>query len=112
MKKIEREFPLSIDISFHKVFDAYRENLSADSETIKSRAEQMLALEKAYPILSEGMNTIEEVEAHQEIIDQVMEDLFSPVLQLNEIKIATIPFQEFIFKTFFSLVYFCNLSCG
>jgi len=92
-------FPLSIEISFKNLFDAYRDKLDSQNQLVKARAEEVLKVAAEYPILSEGMTTEKELEEHQKQIDFIMEDLFADVLQTNEIKIATIPFQELIFKS-------------
>ncbi|MGK0386735.1 MAG: hypothetical protein ACI849_001353, partial [Patiriisocius sp.] len=99
MKTQLQEFPLQIRISFKKLFDQYRTYVSEENVTMLNRAEILLDIEKKHPILSEGLNTEEECIQYKEQIDIVMADLFSSILEQNEIKIATIPYNEFIIKS-------------
>jgi hypothetical protein len=92
-------FPLDIEIGFKKLFETYRAKLDSPNAVVKARAKEVLKVADEFPILSEGMKTEEELAAHQEQIDFILTDLFPEVLQLNEIKMATIPFQELIFKS-------------
>lgn len=92
-------FPLEIEIGFKALFDTYREKLLSDNEFVKARAKEVLKVAKAHPELSAGVKTAEELKAYEQEIDFIMEDLFSEVLQTNEIKIATIPFQALVFKS-------------
>jgi hypothetical protein len=93
----EREFPLELNLSLSKIFDHYR-NL-ADTMGTNNRFEKVLEIEKKYPKLSTGLSSEEEVLQYQDQIDIVLDDLFPSALQLNEIKIATTPFQQSIFKS-------------
>lgn len=92
-------FPLDIEIGFRKLFDTYRSKLDSDTKEVRERAKAVLKVADEFPILSKGMKTKEELEAHREQLDFILLDLFSEVLQTNEIKIATIPFQELVFKS-------------
>jgi hypothetical protein len=92
-------FPMQIKIGFKKLFDTYRAKLDSQDTLMRDRAEAILKVADAYPILSEGMTSEKELETYGEQIDFILADLFSEVLQSNEIKMATIPFQEFIFKS-------------
>lgn len=95
----EEDFPCAVKISFNKLFDSYRERYKDGNEFMQQRYEQILAIEKKFPMLSEGLTKDEDVEKYKPQIDLVFEDLFSPILETNEIKIATIPFQDRVFKT-------------
>ncbi len=99
MKDSEREFPLEIKISFKVLFETYESNLTTGSDLQKRRAEEVLAVAKKYPILSEGFTTKKQIKKLQKQIDFVLDDIFASVLQTNEIKIAGAPFQSTPFKT-------------
>lgn len=99
MKKNTREFPMSIQISFKKLFDDYETHLDSTNEIYLERAKHVLSIAKEYPVLSEGIKTQEELKRLKPQIDEVTEDLFASVLTKNEIKIATAPFQEEIFRS-------------
>lgn len=92
-------FPLQIKIGFKKLFDSYREIANSSTHNNSSRIEQILQLEKEYPKLASGLENDEELEAHSEMIDFILEDLFAEVLSSNEIKFATVPYQEKILRS-------------
>jgi len=99
MKSNTREFPLSIQIGFKKLFDSYRIGKENGSDIISDRAQRMLAIAEEYPMLSDGIAAEKDLIALEPQIEQITEDLFSSVLSTNEIKIATVPFQEHIFRS-------------
>jgi hypothetical protein len=94
-----QDFPLQIHVSFKKLFDRYREHAAASNSFLSNRAEMLLAIEKEHPALSKGLNSEAEVIQYMPQIDIVMEDLFSSILEKNEIKIATIPYNDYIIKS-------------
>lgn len=98
MKKEKKDFPLKIKIGFKKVFDAYREN-SGHSELAKKQSSEILSLERDFPVLSSGIADYNNLSKYQEQIDIILDPLFPAVLEANEIKFATIPFQEVAFKS-------------
>lgn len=98
MKKEKKDFPLKIKIGFKKVFDTYRENENS-SDISKHLAQDILAIEKKYPILSSGISKLDEIKNYKEQIDVLLEQLFPSALQTNEIKFATAPFHDVAFKS-------------
>lgn len=99
MKTINEDFPLLIKIGFRKVFDYYRTLLDADNKTARDRANLIMDIEKEHPILSNGLTSHKDLKKYRAQIDEVLYDLFTPALGMNEIKTATIPFQELVFKS-------------
>jgi hypothetical protein len=99
MKKLREDFPLTIQISLKKVFDRYRYLADSKNNSRSNRTAEVLAIAEKYPKLSEGLLDESEFEEYKGQVDIVLEDLFSPMLEHNEIKTATIPFQEFVFKS-------------
>lgn len=99
MKDTRRQFPLDIKISFKTLFETYEANLNTGSDLQKRRAKEVLAMAKKNPILSEGFTTEKDVKKLKKQIDFVLDDIFTSVLQTNEIKIAGAPFQSTPFKT-------------
>lgn len=95
----EKGFPMKINISFHKLIQQYRDRLEDPNELVRTRAQQIVAYAEAHPKLETGLTNDDEIEEYQDHISYILEDLFASVLQLNEIKIATIPFQQHIFKS-------------
>lgn len=98
MIKEKKEFPLKIKIGFKKVFDAFREQANK-SDFDQRQTTEILSLEKEYPILSSGISDFENLSKYKEQIDAILDPLFPSVLENNEIKFATIPFQEVAFKS-------------
>lgn len=99
MKTKEDIFPLSIELSFKKLFDEYRTNLDSSNILLKERAKQIIAIAEENPILSDGIKTEVELKKITPQIDLILEDLFSSILGKNEIKVASFPFHNEFFKT-------------
>lgn len=98
MKFNTKDFPLQIEVGFKKLFDQYRNLAKHSNAMISNRAKQMLEFETNYPELSNGLRNPEELNKYHDQIEVITQDLFSPVLQTNEIKFATLPFQEYILR--------------
>ena len=98
MTRKKKEFPLKIKIGFKKVFDAYREK-AGRSEVAKNQISEILSLETDFPVLSSGIADFDKIPNYLEQIDFILDPLFPSVLENNEIKFATIPFQEVAFKS-------------
>jgi hypothetical protein len=96
---IQPEFPLKVEIGFKALFDSYRDKLLSDNELVQARAKAVLKIAEEHPILSTGLETEKELRSYQKEIDFIMDDLFAEVLQTNEIKMATVPFQAIVFKS-------------
>jgi len=90
--------PLQYQLGFKKLFDNYREQLELNNPSLVSRAESILELASKYPELSDGISTQEDLDRLNEPIQSVLEDLFTESLTLNEIKIATIPFETNVLR--------------
>ncbi len=99
MKIANGDFPLQIKISFSQLFDKYREQVDSTNRLTRARALEILEVEKEYPILTNGLTTQKEVQENREAIDLVLDDIFTPVLQNNEIKFATIPYLNIDIKS-------------
>ncbi len=99
MKVLEQDFPLDIWISFSKFFEQYRSFLKSDNILLKNRAEQILKLAEDYPELEEGIKTESRIQELLPQIHLVLEDSFAQILQSNEIKIATIPFNNTVLQS-------------
>ena len=99
MKTGAGNFPLSIEVSFKKLFDDYRINLNSDNDLLKERARRVLKIADEYPILTKGITTDKELEGMMPQIDIILEDLFSSMLGRNEIKVASFPFHQSFFKS-------------
>ncbi|RZS90517.1 GAF domain-containing protein [Aquimarina brevivitae] len=93
----EQDFPLDIWISFSKFFEKYKKYSDSTNELLKERSRKIMAIAEQYPQLVQGIKT-EEVAHLKPQIDLILEDSFAQILQENEIKIASIPFNNFVLK--------------
>ncbi|MFC7357423.1 GAF domain-containing protein [Jejudonia soesokkakensis] len=99
MKLNKGEFPLQTKISFEKLVDTYRSQLGSKDKMTRMHAEEVLRVVEEHPVLIKGMTSEKELKKYKPQIDFILKDLFSEVLTKNEIKIATIPFNDITYKT-------------
>ncbi|MFC4633268.1 GAF domain-containing protein [Dokdonia ponticola] len=100
MAFLEEDFPMQIHVSFEKLVESYKSYLIEDGDPLlKERAMRVLKIADQYPELIEGLTNIQQVEALTPQIDAILADLFSDILQQNEIKFACLPFNELIIKS-------------
>ncbi len=99
MKTLEDNYPLSVLVSFEKLFEEYKKNLDSENILLRERAKQVLDIADKYPILSEGIKEEEDLENMAPQIDLILEDLFSTITSKNDIKAAAFPFHNSFFKT-------------
>ena len=93
----EQDFPLDIRISFSKFFEKYRKYSDSDNDLLKERSRRVLSVAEQFPQLEEGIKA-DEVEGLLPQINIILEDTFAQILQSNEIKIASIPFNNLVLK--------------
>ncbi len=91
--------PLSINISFHRLFDFYQQFEQSDDVFIANKAKHILNIKKDFPVLNEGFSDVTLLETYKNEIHYLLQDAFSPILTHNEIKSASIPFQDVIFNS-------------
>src|SRR5690606_17665414 len=91
--------PLSINISFHKIFEFYEPLAQSDDAFLANRAKRILSIKQEFPLLNEGFSDISILETHKSDIHFLLQDAFSPMLTHNEIKTASVPFQDVIFNS-------------
>ena len=96
---IKEEFPLKIEVSFRKLFDKYRSQVSTENEILRERIEKILHISEHYPLLTNGISTDAQLKKHMPQIDMILDDLFNPILTNNEIRGVTFPFKETFFKS-------------
>ena len=99
MKKLKEDFPFSIKISLKKVFDSYRSLATSETIVMTDRSAKVLEISENYPKLTLGLSSESEFLEYKNQIDFVLQDIFPSILGKNEIKTATIPFQDFVFKS-------------
>ena len=92
------DLPLKLKISFEAVFE-YLEKITEDkSHYLYPTAVHLLKEYKNYPELRDGFEDLSFLEKYNKQIDTLLDVLFPGLLQGNEIKAASIPFEFTTFK--------------
>ena len=91
--------PFVIKVSFNKYLNRYEELAKNEDEFIAAKAKRILEAQAPYPILREGFSDVSLLEKHKKEIRFILQDSFSEVLTLNEIKTASVPFHNIIFNS-------------
>ena len=99
MKSLKDNYPLTVLVSFEKLFEEYKKNLDSKNILLRERAKQVIDIANKYPILTNGIKEEDELEKMAPQIDLILEDLFSTITSKNDIKTAAIPFYNSYFKT-------------
>ena len=92
------ESPMRIQISFNKLFEKYALYLKSDDAFFANKAARILELKSKFPFFSEGISDFSLLETYQNEIEIILQDCFNDVLTYNEIKTASVPFQNIIFN--------------
>jgi hypothetical protein len=96
--KKSSDLPLKLKISFKPIFE-YLEKIAEDNNHyLKPSAIQLLEEYQNYPELKEGFDNLDQLEKYSKEIDKLLDLLFPELLQGNEIKAASIPFEFTTFK--------------
>ncbi|NCO62642.1 MAG: GAF domain-containing protein [Flavobacteriales bacterium] len=94
-----KELPILFKISFNKLLLEY-EKLAEDSNELASKnAHKILKIGADYPELREGFTDLTLLETYKSQINAILYDSFNPLLTKNEIKAASIPFEDVIFNS-------------
>jgi hypothetical protein len=91
--------PLDHHISFNKLLKQYDEMAQSEDSFLASKASYILKAQAPFPELREGFTDMSLLEEHKEIIQIILQDLFSSVLTNNEIKTASTPYTDIIFNS-------------
>lgn len=92
-------YPFQIKLSFQKILDNFQKRLTSETNPIsRNYIESILKYSESYPELFEGLEDFENLEAYQDQIKILLDDLFPDVLTYNEIKVATVPFRSKMFR--------------
>ena len=98
--KQQKEFPLDIRISFHKIISEYRHQMERETSHIsREYIQKMLDYISSFPALTEGIQQAEDLVKYKDPIRILMKDLFPEILSHNQIKAVSIPFHNIIFNS-------------
>ncbi|HMB99606.1 MAG TPA: hypothetical protein VKN14_01075 [Flavobacteriaceae bacterium] len=92
------ESPMLVKISFNKLLQQYEGLARSDDELISEKAKGILGIQEPFPELREGFTDFSLLRKYENEIKYILQDLFSDVLTHNEIKAASVPFQNTIFN--------------
>ncbi len=98
-KQDRMKMPFKHLISFEKLLTKYDEHLKGDDPFLAATAERILAVEKGFPELRNGFSDFSLLEKNKDLIDRILQDTFTEALSSNEIKVATLPYQDVIIKS-------------
>lgn len=90
--------PLIIKVSFNKLLNQYNDLENDTNEYIAANARRVLKIAEDNPILREGFSDLKYLDVYGKEIEGILQDSFSPILTKNEIKTASVPFQNVIFN--------------
>src|SRR6218665_224142 len=85
-------------ISFHKVIESLEAIALSDVDYRSNYAKGLLQQVKAVPELMTGIDDLDIIHKNETVIRHLLADLFPTALTRNEIKAATLPFEDFTFN--------------
>ena len=91
--------PFELKISFNKLLNHYEDLAESSDEFIAAKAKRVLKTAASYPELREGFSDASVLTLREKEIGIILQDSFSRVLTKNEIKTASVPFQNLIFNS-------------
>ncbi|NNE76468.1 MAG: GAF domain-containing protein, partial [Pricia sp.] len=94
-----KELPLVQLISFNKLLEHYDRMAQSDNFFLAKKAKHILKAQAPYPELRDGFTEIDLLQKYQEIIHIILQDVFSEILTTNEIKTASLPYNDVIFNS-------------
>ena len=92
------DLPLKLQISFEAIFEYLEQIIENKNHLLYDTASKILEEYKAYPELRTGFENPKNLEKYKYQIDSLLDLLFPEMLQTNEIKAASIPFEFTTFK--------------
>ncbi|QYJ68475.1 GAF domain-containing protein [Flavobacterium litorale] len=90
--------PFEVKISFHKVMEQLEEIAVSGSKHKSDYAKALLDSTAAYPELREGIKDPNQLNKYEDLIKDLLSDLFPTALSKNEIKAVAIPFYNITFN--------------
>ncbi|WP_350286810.1 GAF domain-containing protein [uncultured Croceitalea sp.] len=93
------EAPLIQLVSFNKLLEHYDEQAKSDDQFLADRAKRVLKAQEPYPELRDGFDDLSVLEKRKEVIHTILADTFSSVLTQNEIKTASVPYDNLVFNS-------------
>lgn len=92
------ELPLKLKLSFKPIFEFLELVAKDKNHYLNATAISLIEDYKKYPELKDGFEDFEYLKKYNKEIDKLLDILFPDLLQFNEIKAASIPFEFTTFK--------------
>ncbi|PWV48774.1 GAF domain-containing protein [Chitinophaga sp. S165] len=89
-----QDSPVETIISFHKMIVHLEKVATSNQGLSAQRAQQLLKLTAPYPVLREGTTDPSALASINDVITELLAELFPAILTNNEIKAVTVPFQN------------------
>lgn len=86
-------------ISFNTLLKQYEAMVNSEDKLLATKAELILEAAAPFPELREGFSDVSILEKHKDVIKYILQDTFPILLGSNEIKTASLPFQNVIFNS-------------
>ena len=101
MKEITQniESPFYLKICFSKLLKQYEALVNNGDEFEAAKAQRILDIATKYPELKDGFSDFSLLETYKHQISTILQDSFTSILTKNEIKTATVPFQNIVFNS-------------
>ncbi|WP_299433987.1 GAF domain-containing protein [uncultured Maribacter sp.] len=99
IKTLDKLMPIKHVISFNKLLMHYEEIEKGDDTFLSARASHILKSQEPFPVLRDGFTDVSLLQKHRDIIKMILQDTFSEVLTGNEIKVASLPYNNVIFNS-------------
>jgi len=93
------ESPFELKVSFNELLKHYEFLAKSKDEFVSAKAKRVLKTAKSFPELRDGFSDPNILKEREKEISVILQDSFSPVLTKNEIKTASVPFQNLIFNS-------------
>ena len=90
--------PIQPLISFNKLLEYYDELAKSEDKFLAAKAKRVLDAQASYPELREGFTDTSLLKKHETVIKIILEDTFSDILGQNEIKAASLPYDNLVFN--------------
>ena len=91
--------PIKHLISFNKLLEYYDDLAQSEDSYLAAKAKRVLDAQRPYPELRIGFDDYSLLTKYEDVINLILEDSFSEVLSGNEIKTATLPYNDLIFNS-------------
>jgi hypothetical protein len=93
------ETPLVQLISFNTLLEHYDAMADSEDKILATKAKLILEASAPFPELREGFTDLSILDKYQDVIKYILQDTFPVMLGSNEIKTASLPFENVIFNS-------------